>query len=147
MFSLRPVVHLLFSCDLVVTVLHPIFVFVRVYALWPNYAEEQRETARKNMLDEVAAEVARMAEEMMLPDGSDANADNMEIDSSTKAAGLCTKRQAVALGKDGGLEGRAIRFDDCEHTVFEGKTSGKGSVRQTELHDWTKFTMPICFNK
>ena len=106
----------------------------------PNNAEEQREATRKNMLDEVAAEAARMAEALSLRDGGDADADNMEMDSSTKAAGHCTKRQAVAACEDGGLEGRETRFDDCEHTVFEGKTSGKGSdetdrtARQDKIH-------------
>ena len=100
---------------------------VLLYAGLPNYAEEQREAARKNMLDEVAAEAARNAEALTLPEGGGADADNLEIDSSTKAAGHCTKRQAVAACEDGGPERRAIRFDDCEHTVFEGKTSGNGS--------------------
>ena len=108
---------------------------------FPNYAEEQREAAIKNMLDEVVAEAARMAEALALPEGSDADADNMEIDSSTKAAGHCTKRQAVAACEDGGPEGCAIRFDDCEHTVFKGKTSGNGSdetdrtTRQDQIHN------------
>ena len=92
------------------------------------------------MLDEVAAEAARIAEALTPPGGSDADADNMKIDSSTKASGRCTKRQAVAACEDGGLEGRAIRFDDCEHTVFEGKTSGNVSdetdrtARQDQTH-------------
>ena len=43
-----------------------------------------------------------------------------------KRRGHCTKRQAVAACEDGGPEGRAIRFDDCGHTVFEWKTSGNG---------------------
>ena len=79
------------------------------------------------MLDEVAAEAARMAEAQTQPVGRDAEADNMEIDSSTKVAGHCAKRQAVAACEDGGPEGRAISFDDCEHTIFEVKTSGNGS--------------------
>ena len=93
------------------------------------------------MLDEVAAEAARMGEALTLLEGGDAAADNMEIDSSTKAAGHCTKRQAVAACEDGGPEGRAIRFNDCEHTVFEGKTSGNGSdetdrtARQDHIHN------------
>ena len=93
----------------------------------PNYAEKQRVAANMNMLDEEAAEAARMAEVQTQLVGRDAEADNMEIDSSTKAAGHCAKRQAVAACEDGGPEGRAIRFDDCEHTIFEGKTSGNGS--------------------
>ena len=60
---------------------------VLLYADLPNYAEEQREAARKNMLDEVAAEAARMAEALTPPEGGDADADNMDIDSSTKVAG------------------------------------------------------------
>ena len=114
---------------------------ILLHAGSPNYAEEQWEATRNNMLDEMAADAARMAEEMTLPDGGEANADNMEIDSSTKAADHCTKRQAVAACEDGGLEGRAIRFDDCEHTVFEGKTSGNGSdetdltARQDQIHN------------
>ena len=51
----------------------------------------------------------------------------MEIDASTKVARHCAKRQAAAACEDGGPEGRAIRFDGCEHTVCEGKTSGNGS--------------------
>ena len=79
------------------------------------------------MLDEMMAEAARMAEEMTLPDRGEAKADNMEIDSSTKEAGHCTKRQAAASCQDGGLEARSTRVDDCEHAVFEGKTSRNGS--------------------
>ena len=52
----------------------------------------------------------------------------MGTDSSTKAAGHCTKRQAVAACEDGGLERRAIRFDDCEHRHQE-----MDLMRQTEL--------------
>ena len=50
-----------------------------LYAELPNHAEEQREAARKNMLDEVAAEAARMAEALTPPEGSDADADNMRL--------------------------------------------------------------------
>ena len=59
-------------------------------------------------------------------------------------AGHCTKRQAVAACEDGGPEGRAISFNDCEHTVFEGKTQDMDLMRQTELLDSTIFTIPIC---
>ena len=51
----------------------------------------------------------------------------MEIGSSTQAAAHCVKRLAVAACDDGGPEGRPIRIDDCEHTIFEGKTSGNGT--------------------
>ena len=61
---------------------------VRLYAELPNYAEKQREAAKMNMLD-VAAEAARMAEAQTQPEGRDAEADNMEIDSSTIVAGHC----------------------------------------------------------
>ena len=54
------------------------------------------------MLDEVGAEADRLAGEVTLTDRGDVNADNMEIDSSTKAAGHCTKRQVVATCADGG---------------------------------------------
>ena len=60
-----PVVHVLFSCDLVVTVLHPIFVFLRVSAmrnwksfpvvLWPNGGNHSGKQQEK-MCYEVAAE-------------------------------------------------------------------------------------------
>ena len=66
----------------------------------------------------MAAEAAKMAEALTLLEGGDADPDNMEIDSSTKAAGHCTKRQAVAACEDGGPERGSISFDDCEHTVF-----------------------------
>ena len=103
------------------------------------------------MLDEVAAEAARMAEEMTLPDGGGAEADNMEIDSSTKEAGHCTKRHDVAACEDGGPEGRATRVDDCEHAVFEGKTSGNGSdetdrtARQDQIHNADLFKQMTLF--
>ena len=57
------------------------------------------------MLDEMAAETARMAEEMTLSDGGEAKADNVEIDLSTKEPGHRTQRQAVAACEDSGLEG------------------------------------------
>ena len=44
----------------------------------------------------MAAEAARMAEALTPLERGDADADNMEIDSSTKGAGHCAKRQAVA---------------------------------------------------
>ena len=47
------------------------------------------------MLDEVAAEAARVAEALILLEGCDADADNMEIDSFTKAAGNFEQRQAA----------------------------------------------------
>ena len=50
----------------------------------------------------------------------------MEIDSSTKVAGHRVKRPAVAACGDGRPEGRAIRIDDSESTIFEGKTTGNG---------------------
>ena len=53
--------------------------------------------------------------------------DNMEIDSSTKVAGHWAKRLAVVACEDGVLKGRAIRIDDYENTIFEGKTTGNGS--------------------
>ena len=98
------------------------------------------------MLDEVAAEAARLAEALTLLEGGDADADNMETDSSTKAAGHCTKRQAVAACEDGGPEGRAIRFGDCEHSVFEGKTSGNGSdeTDRTARADLLKQMTLLC---
>ena len=65
-----------------------------LYAEQPNYAEKQREAAKMNVLDEVAAEAARMAEAQTQPERRDAEVD-MEIDSSTKVAGHCAKRQAV----------------------------------------------------
>ena len=100
----------------------------------------------------MAAEAARMAEEMTLPDGGEAKADNMEIDSSTEEAGHCTKRQAVATCEDDGLGGRAIRVDDGEHTAFEGKTSGNGSdeidrtTRMDQIHnaDFLKEMTLLC---
>ena len=92
---------------------------VLLYEELQNYAEKQREAAKKNMFDEVAAEAAGMAEAQTQLEGRDAEADNMEIDSSTKVADHCAKRQPVAACEDGGPEGRAIRFDDCEHTIFE----------------------------
>ena len=40
-----------------------------------------------SMLDEVAAEAARMAEAQTQPEGLDTEVDSMEVDSSTKVAG------------------------------------------------------------
>ena len=80
-----------------------------------------------NMLDEVAGEAARMAEAQTQPEGLDTEVDNMEIDSSTQVAGHCVRRLAVADCEDGGPEGRAIRIDDYENTIFEGKTTWNGS--------------------
>ena len=75
------------------------------------------------------------------PNGRDADGENMEIDSSTQSAGQCVKRLAVAACDDGGPEGRRIRIDDCEHTIFEGKTSGSGT------DDRTKLTVSISHSK
>ena len=60
---------------------------VLLYAELPNFVEKQREAAKMNMLDEVAAKAARMAEAQTQLEGRAAETDNMEIDSSTKAAG------------------------------------------------------------
>ena len=57
---------------------------VLLYAGLPNYAEKERESAKMNMLDGVAAEAARTAEALTLLEGGDVDADKMEIDSSTK---------------------------------------------------------------
>ena len=68
-----------------------------------------------------------MAEAQTQPEGLDTEVDNMEIDSSTKVAGHCVKRLAVADCEDGLPEGRAIRIDDYENTTCEGKTTRNGS--------------------
>ena len=91
---------------------------VFLYAELPNYAEKQREAAKMNMLDEVAAEAARMTEAQTQPEGLDTEVDNMEIDSSTKVDGHYVKTLAVAPCEDGGPEGRAIRIVDYENTIF-----------------------------
>ena len=75
------------------------------------------------MLDEVAAEAARLAEAQTQPAGLVTEVDSMEVDTA-KVAGHCAKRLAVAACEDGGPEGRAIRIDDSENTTFESKTSG-----------------------
>ena len=75
----------------------------------------------------MAAEDVRLAEAKTQPAGLDTEVDSMEVDSSTKVAGHCAKRLAVAACEDGGPERRAIRIDDYENTIFERKTSGNGS--------------------
>ena len=93
-----------------------------------------------NVPDAVAAEAARMIEAQTQPEGLGAEVDNMEIDSSTKVAGHRVKRPAAAACGDGGPEGRAIRIDDSESTIFERKTTGNGSdetgqtTRQDQSH-------------
>ena len=46
---------------------------------------------------------------------------------TTKMAGHVVKRLAVATGEDGGPAGCPQLVDDCENTVFEGKTPGCAS--------------------
>ena len=67
---------------------------VSLFAELLNYAENQRVVTEMSMLDEVAAEAARLAEAQTQPNGRDADAENMEINSSTQAAGHCVKRLA-----------------------------------------------------
>ena len=100
-----------------------------LYAELPNYAENQRVIAEMSMLDEVAAEAARLAEAQTQPARLDTEVDSMEVD-ATKGAGHCAKRLAVAACEDGGPKGRPIRIEDCESTTFEGKTSGSEEADQ-----------------
>ena len=114
-----------------------------MYAGLPNFAEEQWVAARKNILDGVAAEAARMADEMTLPGGGDANADNMEIDSSTKRRVIAQKDRLQRLVKMAGP--KDARSDSMTVNILSLKERHQEMdlMRQTELHDWTKFTMPI----
>ena len=98
---------------------------VLLYAELPNFTEKQRETAKMNLLDEVAAEAARLAEAQTQPAGLDAEEDSVEVE-TVKMAGHCVKREAVPACEDGGLEGRPVQIDDCENTTI-GKTSRSGS--------------------
>ena len=66
-----------------------------------------------SMLDEVAAEAARLAEAQTQPSGLDTEADSIEVETAT-VAGHAAKRLAVTAGEDGGPEGRPIKIDDCE---------------------------------
>ena len=78
------------------------------------------------MLDEVAAEAARMVNAQIQPAGLETEVDTMDVEPS-KVAGHCVKRLAVVACEDGGPEGRPIRIDDCENTTCDGKTSESGS--------------------
>ena len=76
------------------------------YAELPNYADNQRVLAEMSMLDEVAAEAARLE-----PAGLD-EVDSIEVD-TTEVAGHCAQRLAVAC--EDGPEGRPIRIGDREN--------------------------------
>ena len=82
--------------------------------------------AGMSMLDEVAAEAARLANAQTQRAGLETEVDTMDVKPST-LAGHCVKRLAVVACEDGGPEGRPIRIDNCENTTLDGKTSGSGS--------------------
>ena len=82
--------------------------------------------AGMSMLDEVAAEAARLANAQTQLAGLETEVDTMDVKPST-LAGHCVKRLAVVACEDGGPEGRPIRIDNCENTTLDGKTSESGS--------------------
>ena len=96
------------------------------------------------MLDEVAAEAARMAEALTLPERGDADADNMEIESSTKARVIVQRDRLQRLVKMVGR--KVVRLDSMTVNILslKGRRQEMDLRRQTELLDRTKFTMPIC---
>ena len=56
-----------------------------LYAELRNYAENQRVVAAMSMLDEVAAEAARLAEAQTQPAALDTSADSMEVETAKMA--------------------------------------------------------------
>ena len=92
-----------------------------------------------SILDEIAAEAAALAEIQTQTTDLIAAEDSMEAETA-KMAGHTVKRMAVATSEDGGPEGRPIQVDDCENTVFGGKTPGDvsddpmGRTARTEQH-------------
>ena len=79
-----------------------------------------------SLLDEVAVEAAALAEMQTQVGDLPTAVDSMEAETA-KMAGHIVKRMAVATSEDGGPEGRPRQVDECENTVYEGKTPGCAS--------------------
>ena len=73
------------------------------------------------MFDEVTAETA-LAEMQTPPEDLRTAIDSVEAE-TMKMAGPSVKRLAVATSEDGGPARCPQLVDDCENTVFEGKSS------------------------
>ena len=97
-----------------------------------------------NMLDEVAAETARMAEAQTQPEGRDAEADNMEIDSSTKVAGRDRLQQLVKMvGQKDERSGLML----SETPSLKERLQGMDLMKQAKQLDRIKITVSICHSK
>ena len=117
------------------------------YAELPKYAETQREAAKMNMLMRWQRKLPEWRKHTQTQrEGRDTEVGNMKIDSSTKVAGHCAKSQALAAC-EGGPEGRAIRFDDCERTSWKERLQGMDLMKLAEQLDRTTITASICYSK
>ena len=98
-----------------------------LYKKMENYAENQRGKPEMRMLVEITAEAVASAEMQTRPVDLPTAVDSVEVE-TIQMTGHIVKNMAVAVatGEDGG-PGCAQQVDDCENTVFEGRTPGCAS--------------------
>ena len=111
-----------------------------LYKNLENYGMNLRGKSEMSMLDEVAAGAAALAEMQSHVGRIPTAVDSMER-RDQKMAGYIVKRSAVATGADGGPAGCPKVVDDCENTVFEGKTPGCASDDPMGLTDRRQLTL------
>ena len=94
------------------------------------------------MLDEITAEAVALAEMQTQPEDLPTAVDSVEAE-TIQMAGRIAKKMTVATGVDGGPAGCPQLVDDCENTVFEGKTPGCASGEPAGQTDLSR-TMICC---